>query len=312
MLSAQPFTPPPPPKISFTPVPPPRSTRTEHDILRTTLIGEPDPRKTYGGQDLHASSSSTVQRSSLSNRLMLTATLPNLLTLAAMALFLFPFFNNAQQQPINNPAVAIAASLSSVLIPTAGEINSDQLQSSIEAMRLAFENTPVVLLAVTDDAGNILPASWFESSTFASGEDVRERISVLASSAAVGETLVAVRDANLELVAQPLTLEGQNVGAVVVGTLRQTPSANFWQLFGRIALFSLIPFALATLIAILATRPITNRIHYLTQRAEEISRGQLSGSVELKGDDELSGLAEALERLRVSMQGAIERLRRRR
>jgi HAMP domain-containing protein len=322
MLSAQPFTPPPPPKISFTPVPPPRTTRTEHDILRTTLIGEPDPRKTYGGQDVYGSASAwpTAQRSSLSNRIMLTAILPTVVTLlgtlAATALFLFPLFNEDQQQSLGNPAVAIAASLSSVLTPTqAGEVNYDQLQNSIEATRLAFENTPVALVAVTDDEGAILPASWFESSTFSSGEDVRERITEQASSAISGETLTStLPDANpdLEFVAQPLMLNGQNVGAVVVGMIRQTPSMNFWQLLGRIALFSLIPFALATLLAVLATRPITNRIHYLTQRAEEISRGQLSKSIEMKGNDELSALAEALERLRVSMQGALERLRRRR
>jgi HAMP domain-containing protein len=328
MLAAQPFTPPPSsPSISFTPVPPPSRTekRTEHDILRTTLIGEPDPRKTYGGQEVYTSSSSLTsagqsRSNQLSNRMLLTAIFPTLLTflgtLAAVALMLQPFFNESQQS-VRNPALAIAASLSSVLTATdTGEVNYGQLQSSLEATRLAFENLPIAFVAVTDSTGQVLPASWFESSTFASAEDVRERITEQASSAISGEASLSPAPLNvtsdLELVARPLTLEGQNVGAVVVGTIPQTPAMNFWQLLSRMALFSLIPFALASLLAILATRPITSRIHYLTRRADEISRGQLHGSIELKGNDELSSLAEALERLRVSMQGALERLRRRR
>jgi HAMP domain-containing protein len=328
MLAAQPFTPPPSsPSISFTPVPPPSRTekRTEHDILRTTLIGEPDPRKTYGGQEVYTSSSSLTsagqsRSNQLSNRMLLTAIFPTLLTflgtLAAVALMLQPFFNESQQS-VRNPAVAIAASLSSVLTATdTGEVNYGQLQSSLEATRLAFENLPIAFVAVTDSTGQVLPASWFESSTFASAEDVRERITEQASSAISGEASLSPAPLNvtsdLELVARPLTLEGQKVGAVVVGTTPQTPAMNFWQLLSRMALFSLIPFALASLLAILATRPITSRIHYLTRRADEISRGQLHGSIELKGNDELSSLAEALERLRVSMQGALERLRRRR
>ncbi|MGL4610345.1 MAG: HAMP domain-containing protein [Trueperaceae bacterium] len=90
------------------------------------------------------------------------------------------------------------------------------------------------------------------------------------------------------------------------------PVDVLWQLLGSVAVLSLVPLSLALLFALLTMRPIAQRIRYLTEQADEISRGQLSKSIEVEGDDELSGLAEALERLRVSMQGALERLRRRR
>ena len=50
----------------------------------------------------------------------------------------------------------------------------------------------------------------------------------------------------------------------------------------------------------------------LTQRADDISRGELEEQVEFRSDDELDDLAAALERMRISMRGALERLRRRR
>lgn len=49
-----------------------------------------------------------------------------------------------------------------------------------------------------------------------------------------------------------------------------------------------------------------------TQKADEISRGDLAEPVSLRSNDELDDLSAALERMRVSMSGALERLRRRR
>jgi methyl-accepting chemotaxis protein len=97
-----------------------------------------------------------------------------------------------------------------------------------------------------------------------------------------------------------------------VGITATTAQTNIWRVLGSVALLSLIPLALASLFAIFAVRPITRRVSYLTQRANDISRGNLAESVELSGNDELSQLGEALERLRVSMQSALDRLRRRR
>jgi HAMP domain-containing protein len=307
--------------------PPKPEKRTEHDILRTTLIGEPDPRQTLTGQDVYDSSAALPvlagqkRSGSLANKMMFTAILPILLTLlgtlVASYFILQTALNEGVQSSARHPAVALAASLSSVLTETpSGEVNYAQLQTSIEATRRAFEALPIAFIAVTDTEGEVLPASWFESSTFITGQNVREDIRKQVLSAVSGnDTAIATpfsATSGLEVAAQPLVLNGQTVGAIVVGTANQTDSSNLWQLLGRIALLSLIPLALASLLTVLLTRPILRRIHYLTERANKMSKGHLSKRIELKGGDELSALAEDLERLRISMQGALERLRRHR
>jgi HAMP domain-containing protein len=66
------------------------------------------------------------------------------------------------------------------------------------------------------------------------------------------------------------------------------------------------------LIALWRAHSISRKLRYLATRADEISRGKLAASIEFKSRDEFGRLAEALERLRISMQEALERLRRRR
>jgi HAMP domain-containing protein len=315
-------------------LPPPKfEKRTDHDILRTTLIGEPDPRQTLTGQDVYDSSAAlpvlaSRQRSGgLASKLMFTAIIPVLLTLlgtlVAAYFILQTALNEGMQSSARHPATALAAGLSSVLTETpTGEVDYTRLQESIAATRGAFEALPVSFIAVTDNEGEVLPASWFESNTFTAGQDVRETIQEQAlraisesatSESGVSEaatTPILFGTSGLEIVTRPLRLNNQTVGAVVVGAA--SGPSDLWQLLGRIALLSLIPLATASLLTMLLTRPLLRRIHYLTQRADEISRGYFSKPVEHKGNDELSTLAEALERTRVSMQGALERLRRKR
>ncbi len=72
--------------------------------------------------------------------------------------------------------------------------------------------------------------------------------------------------------------------------------------------------AMAVLVAILAAAigvGLTRRILYLADVAERMSLGELDLPVEVKGSDELARLAEALERMRVSLKAAIERLKKR-
>jgi HAMP domain-containing protein len=321
-------------------LPPKSEDRPEHDILRTTLIGEPDPRKTQVGSkskllsdvyntsstQLGSSKSATVNK--LSNRLLLSAILPTLLTLLGSLLVTYlmvqPALYKQFQGSSRNPAIAIASGLSSVLTKTpSGDIDYANLQRSIEATRAAFAEQDLHFIVATDSQGEVLPASWFASSSFMTNTDVRDSIQAQTASTLTNQTLVSsfvplesqsgpLGATQLEVVAQPLRFEEQTVGAIVVGITSETAQTNIWRVLGSVALLSLIPLALASLLAIFAIRPITKRVSYLTQRANDISRGNLADSIELKGNDELSELAEALERLRVGMQSALERLRRRR
>lgn len=77
--------------------------------------------------------------------------------------------------------------------------------------------------------------------------------------------------------------------------------------------YFLIFFAAAVLISILLgllfSRQITRPIIYLTKVAEELSLGKLNAKVEVKSSDEINKLAEAISRLQVSMQLAMQRLK---
>lgn len=82
-----------------------------------------------------------------------------------------------------------------------------------------------------------------------------------------------------------------------------------------VARYLLILAIVAMLISIGAfffARAITQPIAYLTQMADRISLGELDIAIGINRKDEIGELAEAFERMRASMQIAIERLRARR
>ena len=102
------------------------------------------------------------------------------------------------------------------------------------------------------------------------------------------------------------------IGAVVVGVTDQAVTQQVNRIVINVLLFSLIPLLLAIIIAVARARRLTSNVLTLTQKADEISRGDLAEPVSLRSNDELDDLSAALERMRVSMSGALERLRRRR
>jgi nitrogen fixation/metabolism regulation signal transduction histidine kinase len=63
-------------------------------------------------------------------------------------------------------------------------------------------------------------------------------------------------------------------------------------------------------VVILANR-IISPIIYLTQKADDISRGNLDEKIAVRTKDEIQNLGEALERLRESVKIALERLKKR-
>ncbi len=79
-------------------------------------------------------------------------------------------------------------------------------------------------------------------------------------------------------------------------------------MFGLIALV----LGAAAVLALLFARSISSAIVRLTEAADTISLGEFDVPVQRKSNDELGDLAEALERMRISLRSALERLRRRR
>jgi HAMP domain-containing protein len=85
-----------------------------------------------------------------------------------------------------------------------------------------------------------------------------------------------------------------------------------WQQLGLMsALIGLVLISAAGL-ALIFSRSISKSIIRLTEAADTISLGEFDVPVQKKSNDELGDLAEALERMRLSLRAAVERLRRRR
>lgn len=271
-----------------------------------------------------------ARRGSLQSKLLTTAIIPVLLTIVgALAATWYTARPALYQQLLDsarNPAIATAASLSSAFEQTAttGGIDYLQLQNTILITRQAFPREDIAFIIATDTLGNPLPGF------FAGGESltadaadlqnaIRDRaleaidlgVDVRTGRTGSSSQLLGA-ETGIEIVAQPLIVNQEPVGAVVVGVSDAAVTAQVNRIIINVLLFSLIPLLLAIFIAVRRARRLTDNVLQLTGKADEISRGELDEQVEFRSNDELDDLAAALERMRVSMRGALERLRRRR
>lgn len=270
------------------------------------------------------------RRGSLQSKLLSTAIIPVLLTIVgALAATWFTARPALYQQLLDsarNPAIATAASLSSAFEQTAADTGIDylQLQSTILITRQAFPRDDIAFIIATDDAGNPLPGFFAGSESLtANAADLQNAIRDRAveaislgtdarAGAAGSSSQLLGAGTGIEIVAQPLIVNNEPVGAVVVGVSDAAVTAQVNRIIINVLLFSLIPLFIAILIAVRRARRLTGNVLDLTNKADEISRGELDEQVDFRSDDELDDLAAALERMRISMRGALERLRRRR
>jgi HAMP domain-containing protein len=344
-----PFEKPKVPDFDFQQVAAPK--RDHHDLLRSTLIREPDPHKTLSDvkstipnldptktmSGLRRNVRKTLvdaappplspiealesprRRGGLRRDLLLSAMLPAFIaligTLGVTYFRLQPVLREGLWESARTPAIAAAASISSVVTQTPeGNVDYTQLQRAIDSTRQAFDRENISFIAAVDTNGELLGA-WFAgggNDTSSDSLDDIVRSQALLAITERAKALVPVIEGKLEVVSQPLMLNNQPVGAIVVGVTHQGIQRDILSTIGSVAIYSLIPLLLATLLAILFARPLARKVLYLTDRADQISRGELSGAVNLKSNNELGDLGESLERMRVSMQEALERLRRRR
>ena len=78
------------------------------------------------------------------------------------------------------------------------------------------------------------------------------------------------------------------------------------------SLLSFIPFTLITFFMLARVRTINQPLLTLVKQVDDLSKGKLDEPIHVFSRDELEDLAGSVERLRISMREAIERLRRRR
>lgn len=272
------------------------------------------------------------RRGSLRSKLLSTAIIPVLLTIVgALAATWFtarPALYDQLLESARNPAIATAATLSSTLERAGGDgIDHLQLLETILITRQAFARQNLSFILATDTDGNPYSGSFLGGTSFpeeslALQNAVRERAIHAVEQGGSGRTgwaeegatsnVEAAGGQSIEIVAQPLMSGSQAIGAVVVGVTDQAVTQQVNRIVINVLLFSLIPLLLAIIIAVARARRLTSNVLTLTQKADEISRGDLAEPVSLRSNDELDDLSAALERMRVSMSGALERLRRRR
>lgn len=307
---------------------------TASTLQKTPRPAEPPSRKrrqTDPSDTLLSEGLEPKRRGSLRNKLLSVAVIPTLLTIViALVVTWFtarPALYDQLLESARNPAIATAASLSSTLADGSDAeqgIDYLQLQETILITRQAFQRQNISFIVATDTEGNPLSA-WFAgaASLSADNEALRRAIQGQAQQAmgnresrgnaeVLTEQLAGIGGTRIEIVSQPLLSGGNALGAIVVGVTDDAVRGEVLAILINIMLFSLVPVLIAILVSVWRARSITNDVDYLTEIADGISRGALDQSVKLQRNDELDSLAEAIERLRISSQISIERLKRRR
>jgi methyl-accepting chemotaxis protein len=105
--------------------------------------------------------------------------------------------------------------------------------------------------------------------------------------------------------------DGRSIGRVGVGLTESYVGQPLRYALLSIAVATLISLVGGVVMAIFLSQRLTQPIIRLTEAANRISLGELDDAIAVASDDEIGQLAESLERMRISLKQAIERLRRR-
>lgn len=108
--------------------------------------------------------------------------------------------------------------------------------------------------------------------------------------------------------------EGQLPPAFIVsvGVISDSNRLLVWKQILAIVAVALLGLGLAAYFALRTSRRITKPILELVEAADQISLGKMDYEIKVGRNDEIGDLAQALERMRVSLTSALERLRSRR
>jgi HAMP domain-containing protein len=114
----------------------------------------------------------------------------------------------------------------------------------------------------------------------------------------------------------PIERVEQQGGAQTVGRIGVAIKQDWFTAIVRrvqltVGIVSLVALALAIAGAVLAAQRLTRPIEELTEAANRISLGELDVPIAVSTGDEIGTLGESLDRMRISLKQAIERLRKR-
>lgn len=276
-----------------------------------------------------------LERGGLRRRVATAATLPAfltlLVTLLALVLTLLPLLRSAEGRRAASTANAVAATfegLSSGLPLTAPLVRA-QIGRVADRTAVRLPGEGIDFLILLDSEGLPLLA-WYQGqmgldnvparlmSTLEQAVEGRGQLqpelSMLGSLERTGRDLLALVGLGPE---QPVVAmanvnrAGAYEGLVIAGSGAPLQRGQIgWALLTAL-LVGLIPVLFGVLAAMSLTRNLRDAVLYLLRATDRISLGELDREVELKRDDELGQIAKAVERMRVSLLEAMERLRRR-
>ncbi len=293
-------------------------TTPPRDPMRTTLERDP-PR---------------LERSGLRRRIATAATLPAfltlLVTLIALVVTLMPILRNAEVRRAASTANAVAATLEGLSggLPLTAPLLRAQVTQVAERTAARLPGEGVDFLLVLDSQGLPLVA-WYRGQVGMENlpaglvTALEERLASPGGAEGASGIAEALRTTGTDLLAlagladAPLTVAtaevrrpGADAGVVLAGSEGRLQRGDVgWALLTTL-LVGLIPVLFGALAALSLSRGVRGAILYLLRATDRISHGDFEREVELKRDDELGQIARAVERMRVSLREAMERLRR--
>ncbi len=290
------------------------------DPNKTTLVREP-PKLDRGG----------LQRR-ITTAAILPAFLTLLVTLLALVVTLLPLLRNAEQRRAASTANAVAATLEGLSggLPLNAPLVRAQVSSVAErtAQRLPAEGTDFLIVLDAEGAPVVawyrgqlglenVPPQLLTRLEAAAQEPTAAGAPAVGAGAALRTTwddLLAMTGLAPEraiVAVAEVRRGGAHEGMVLAGSEGPATRADVgWALLTAL-LVGLVPVLFGVLAAMSLSRGVRNAIVYLLRATDRISHGDLEHEVQLKRDDELGQIARAVERMRVSLREAMERLRRR-
>jgi HAMP domain-containing protein len=274
------------------------------------------------------------RRVSLSSKFLFASILPTVLAVGmavgAILLTVPNALRTLQLEGARNPAIALAGGVEGLLTGAALDAKAaTKLQTSLSTSQATLRLQNVEGVFVTDALGNPV-AGWYGTGTGVASlpESVRAYVQLQARRATAQQYMMThdfpkgtynppsrLTDAAgtpLEVAAYPIQRDGNAIGTSVVMMNSQAVSSRVQSTVLVTLLASALPIILAVLIAAFLARNITRNVIRLVKAADHISMGNLENPVDVRTNDELNELGEALERMRVSLHESLERLRKRR
>ncbi len=228
----------------------------------------------------------------------------SLLTLGVMALTL----PKLQSQVVKNSTNTLAASIGANLSTASAKATNAQLDNVLKDSDVDFiwVELPSGASYIRAKDPNIVTAFKANQSEWFSNGTESQTVELNGSNYAMSRVSFAKTDNGTAV-----STQAPYIRRVTVGLPNNAVSSQVKTILLLVLAIALLSLALATLLATSAARQITRPIERLVKVADAISLGDLTRPVYIERNDELGDLAQALERMRLSLEAAMERLRRR-